>query len=496
MPKNIQHMVVLMMENRSFDHALGFLKSNTYPIDGLNGTETNPDSKGVAVRVSRDANYAGDLASDPGHDFISVNEQIFGNSQGTGTGPFMQGFVKAYESKTKNVGKSHRIMKCFNPTRLPALATLAQEYALCDRWFASVPGPTLPNRAFVYGATSQGRVNMSPNYFTLRTIFELLSEQNVSSKIYFPDWALGLAVGHILDNAKKYLASFDAFISDCKKNALPAYSFIEPRYNDLSTPGSFIEANDQHPDHNVFKGEMLIKTVYDALTSNQQTWESTLLVITYDEHGGLFDHVKPPDTVNPDGKNSEVPPFNFQRLGVRVPCVLVSPFIPRGTIVHDVFDHTSVIATARKLFLKDPEQHFLTERDRRANTFEKVLTLPGPRPGKVTIPQPVAVSSPLLAAKKGASKKAQAAARADRPLSDFQQAMLVQAFKVDTDLPAAGRTHSVVSAVNTEQTLAEYLASLQARLVKGRRKRPAKAQSARGQKTGRKTSRKTGSKKR
>src|SRR6267142_1002806 len=100
MAKNIQHLVVLMLENRSFDHALGFLKSNSYPIDGLNGDETNPDSAGVSVTVSADARYAGDLGKDPAHDFIGVNEQIFGNSQGTGSGPFMKGFVKNYQSKT------------------------------------------------------------------------------------------------------------------------------------------------------------------------------------------------------------------------------------------------------------------------------------------------------------------------------------------------------------------------------------------------------------
>jgi phospholipase C len=148
MAKNIQHLVVLMLENRSFDHMFGFLKRSTYPVDGLDGTETNPDSRGGQARVSPDARNAGDFTPDPGHDFISVNEQIFGNSQGTGSGPFMKGFVKAYEAKTGNAAKAHNIMRCFSPGRLPALTTLAQEYAVCDRWFASVPGrrcPTAPS---------------------------------------------------------------------------------------------------------------------------------------------------------------------------------------------------------------------------------------------------------------------------------------------------------------------------------------------------------------
>src|SRR5882762_8940956 len=133
MANNIQHLVVLMMENRSFDHAVGFLKSPTYNIDGLDGTETNPDSQGALVRVSREAHYSGDLLPDPGHDFISVNEQIFNISQGTGS-PTMKGFVKAYQGKTNNVLKSHNVMRCFNPGRLPALTTLAREFAICDRW--------------------------------------------------------------------------------------------------------------------------------------------------------------------------------------------------------------------------------------------------------------------------------------------------------------------------------------------------------------------------
>ena len=110
MAKEVKHLVVLMLENRSFDHMLGFLKSSSYPIDGLTGNETNPDSAGTQIKVSSDARYVGDLKNDPGHDFISVNEQIFGNSQGTGNGPFMQGFVRSYEAQTLNLTNSRRIM--------------------------------------------------------------------------------------------------------------------------------------------------------------------------------------------------------------------------------------------------------------------------------------------------------------------------------------------------------------------------------------------------
>lgn len=481
MPNKVQHLVVLMMENRSFDHSLGFLKSPTWKVDGLDGTETNPDTQGVPVRVSPDARYAGDFWPDPGHDFISVNEQIFSNSQGTGTGPFMQGFVKAYQGKTGNVPKSHNIMKCFGPGRLPALSTLAQEYAVCDRWHASVPGPTLPNRAFAFGATSLGRVDMNPNYLKLKTVFEMLDRNGVSARLYYTDWSLGLANGYILEHSNKFLYFFDDFLKDAKKNKLPAYSFIEPRFNDFSDRGQFFPAADQHPDHNVFQGEMVIKAVYDAITSNQQTWESTILVITYDEHGGLYDHVNPPPTVNPDGLNSVTPPFTFERLGVRVPAVIVSPFIPRGTIIHDkVFDHTSLIATARKLFLNNDLSKSLTQRDRQANTFDDCLTLAAPRQDKVNIPQPVDVqkrsgramvaSVDGVAAEIAMASAVTAPARpSDAPLSDFQASMIHHAFHIDSSLPPKSQTRAFVGAITTEQDAAEYLAAIRRRIEKARK---------------------------
>jgi phospholipase C len=518
MANKIEHLVVLMMENRSFDHMLGFLKSPSWPVDGLDGTETNPDGQGVRVRVSPDARYAGDFSPDPGHDFISVNEQIFSNSQGTGGGPFMQGFVKAYQGKTGNVTKSHNIMKCFGPGRLPALATLAQEYAVCDRWFASVPGPTLPNRAFAMGATSLGRVDMNPNYLALKTIFELLDGHGVSSKIYYTDWTVGLAVSYILQRAKKFLFFFDDFLKDCKKNNLPAVSYVDPRFNDFSDRGEFFPAADQHPDHNVFQGEKVIKAVYDAVTSNKQTWESTLLVITYDEHGGLYDHVTPPATVNPGDRPPGTTLFNFERLGVRVPTVLVSPFIRKGTIIHDkVFDHASLVATARKLFIKNYEQFFLTERDRRANTFEDCLTLSSPRQGKVSIPQPTATPS----ATRSLSGSAPSRAGAKRALADeiematavappsensknaldeFQATMVQHAFTLDSTLPPHEQTDTFVSAIKTEQDAAEYLAAIRARIEKSRNGGSAKsspsgaAASSGGRKSGKKAAKKNGKK--
>ena len=484
MPNQIQHLVVLMMENRSFDHMFGFLKSADWPVEGLTGTETNPDIQGVPVRVTPDARYMGDLAPDPGHDFISVNEQIFGNSQGTGS-PNMSGFVKAYHGKTNNVVKSRNVMRCFGAGRLPVLATLAQEYAVCDHWHASVPGPTLPNRAFGFGASSLGKVDMNPDYHALKTIFQLLTEQNVTSKIYYTDWTLGLANLHILRNSRKYLAFFDDFSKDCKNNKLPAFSFVEPRYNDFSDRGEFFSAADQHPDHGVMEGEKVIQAVYNAVTSNQQTWESTLLVITYDEHGGLYDHVRPPACASPnDGHPANVPNFNFDRLGVRVPAVLVSPFIPRRTIISKVFDHSSYLATARKLFIKDFNKFFLTERDRQANTFEDCVTLNTARTDKVSFQKPKDMPSGLSAsvASRAMPRSRRKMPVADEiamggsvaalpngginPLSDFQAAMIQHAFALDSRLHPQSRSVTLVSSITTEQDAAVYLAAIRKQIAK------------------------------
>lgn len=472
MPDQIKHLVVLMLENRSFDHMLGFLRSDNYPIEGLDGSQTNPDSAGTLIPVSSDARYVGDLKDDPGHDFISVNEQIFGNSQGTGNGPFMQGFVKSYEAKTGNRTKSHRVMKCFRPGRLPALATLAKEYAVCDRWFSSVPGPTLPNRAFAFGATSQGRVNMSPNYLTLKTIFERLNEHGVSSKIYYTDWTFALGVKHIgIDNPSRYLRFFDDFKDDCKKNKLPAYSFIEPRYYDNPQRGPSHLASDQHPDHNVFNGEKLIKDVYDAVTKNRQTWESTILVITYDEHGGIFDHVRPPAAVPPGDGDSLTPPFKFDRYGVRVPAVIISPFIPRETILPDEFDHTSIIATARELFLAGKPNTWLTERDKHAKTFHHCLTLENPRTDKAQIKDPTSLPKALRVAaseteEPTSSKKSNAG---NGQLSELQQVALVQMLSVETQkLKPSKQTGTIVP--KTEQEAAKYFDEVQSLLKFGKSK--------------------------
>jgi phospholipase C len=380
--KDIKSIVVLMLENRSFDHMIGYLRTDTYPIEGLTGDEfqhedpSNPAS--AAVKVNNLANFTGDLTIDPAHDTLNVNDQLFGTATpAPGMMPTNRWFLFNYAHVVgNNVTNAHKIMNCFAPSKLPALATLAQEFALCDHWYASVPGQTWPNRLFAHAATSAGFLDNEVRQYDMRTIYDNLSAQGISWSIYFHDIPQSLALTHLQAAIfKDRFQPFGSFASDARNGSLPNYSFIEPRYNDFL----FWKANDQHPDHDASLGDVLIADVYEALRNSPQ-WNQSLLVILWDEHGGIFDHVPPPQgppyAINPDGQSSSTPPFNFDRLGVRVPAVLVSPYIPKGVIDHQIYDHTSLLATVKETF---DLPAFLTRRDAAAATFEQNLSLDQPR---------------------------------------------------------------------------------------------------------------------
>lgn len=456
----IKHLVVLMMENRSFDHMFGFLAGPDYPIDGLSGTESNPNSQEQQVPVTDEADFSGELTPDPGHHFPDVNMQIFSNFEGTNDGgPLMQGFVRSYEFHTHNTPKAAHIMNCFEPKKIPVLTTLARQYAICDRWFSSVPGPTLPNRSFMHAATSIGRVDMSPIWRDeSTTIYELLDKFGVSAKIFYHDSTMAMTFKMLANGQSKWFGLIDDFYRACKLDTLPAYSFLEPRYFAQDQGGGQVfQASDQHPDHNVTEGEQLIKDVYNAIRGNQQVWESTVLAVIYDEHGGLYDHVTPPATVNPDGliaqnpgeNVAQIPPFDFTRLGLRVPAVIVSAYIPAGTIDSTVYDHTSAIATARKLFLgSQAAANFLTKRDQAANTFEHLLTLEVPRTDKPTFQAVEQVIQP------------QDGASLNKPISEHQRMLLKHAQEMELTLPPERRAGINPDTIATEGQASAYLAKV------------------------------------
>jgi phospholipase C len=385
-----RHLVVLMMESRSFDHMLGFLKSTEQDIDGLTRNESNPDSLGHDVKVSDDAAFQGQLVPTPGSSFQDVTMQVFGvlarPDQTQISAPLMRGFIKSYSNRAGgNVKQSRVVMKAFAPKMLPVLTSLALNYAVADHWFSSVPGPTIPNYGFAHYATSFGAADMQLNAsFELNrrypSVYERLISQGRTAKVYYYDQVSGpLGMALLMRDKPSLFAPYQQFLADCDKGSLPDYSFVEPNHVDhAGTAGREEISNDQHPDHSVQAGELFIASTYEALRRSP-LWANVILVIVYSNGGGLYDHIVPP-AVDSDGFRDSRTGFGFDALGIRVPAVIVSPFIRSGTVDHTVYDHTSLIATARKLFLgADWEKSFLTRRDQNAKTFDHLLTLKSPR---------------------------------------------------------------------------------------------------------------------
>lgn len=358
---NLKHIVVLMMENRSFDHMLGSLTAVNPNIDGITSGLSNPDTNGNAVSPQPKAQYQSQLQPDPDHHFPAVDLQIFGGSTAPNRQANMQGFVKSYFNQQQDVGHSQNIMYYFAQNQLPVLTTLATEFAVFNRWFASIPGPTVCNRAFAHYGTSFGRVDMNP--FEILAPFKSIYERLINAipkhtaKIYYYDTTSStLEVVNLLQNQPQLFGTYQQFLQDCASGNLPDYSFVEPNYSDHETSSGEEIASDQHPDHNVQAGELFIASVYNAIKQNPDLWASTALLVVYDEHGGIYDHVPPPACI-PDQFTASANdtgtgmPFAFDRLGVRVPAILVSPWIPAGTVVNRVFDHASIPGTATKFFL-------------------------------------------------------------------------------------------------------------------------------------------------
>jgi phospholipase C len=377
---SLKHIVVLMMENRSFDHMLGALNEQDGRIDGLTGNETNPDTNGNNAKVQPLAEFQGQLDPDPDHHFPAVDLQIYGDG-GTRVAN-MQGFVKSYFHQRGDVNHSRKILYYFTPDKLPVLTTLATEFAVFNGWFSSIPGPTICNRAFAHYGTSFGQVSMDIFYIKepYKSIYERMLKAGRTAKLYYYDPASStMEVVNLLQHEPQLFGTYRQFLEDCKRGTLPEYCFVEPNYSDHDSDSGEELANDQHPDHHVQAGELFIATVYNAIRQNPDLWKSTALLIVYDEHGGIYDHVPPPEctpdgyvaSANDTGTGRE---FRFDRLGVRVPAILVSPWIPKGTVVSGrTFERASIPATATNFFLQNYEQRSV--REKAADTFLDLLTL-------------------------------------------------------------------------------------------------------------------------
>lgn len=402
----VGHVFVLMLENHSFDHLLGFSNisgtdaesGKPTQINGLSDTESN-SYQGLTYTVQHPADFS--MPIDPAHEFPDTLWQLSGSNL-----PYdpakgyptinREGFVDNYVNSlstdeghaTSNYGE---ILKCFAPEQLPVLVTLAKAFAVCDNWFSSLPGPTWPNRFFVHAASSGG-LDHSPTTAEILE-WENLGGVNFQNGTVFDQLKTNYTNGYKLYRGNNFLSDRFPNVSalkgisclDCRDvsnlaadlNA-PAgydavYTFIEPSYGDILN-NTYKGGTSQHPLDDATGGEALIKQVYEAIR-NSPLWEKSLLIITWDEHGGFYDHVTPPKAIAPGDQTVHATMnqygFDFKQYGVRVPAVVVSPLIPAGTIDHRQYDHSSIPKTLQDLFSLTA----MTERDKAANSLLPLLLM-------------------------------------------------------------------------------------------------------------------------
>ncbi len=409
---NIDHIVVLMMENRSFDHMLGYLskeggtdgKKRT-DIEGLSGVEKNRykgrDYPSFPLPDTR-------FDESPPHSHEPVMNQIAGGE--------MTGFVVAFAKEREAAGVDPgKIMGYHNAGHVPVYDALAREFLICQRWFAAHPGPTFPNR--FYSMTGRLNRDVFGNFqfdnphgdafqpVQTRTLFDHLTEHGVSWRYYEHRYCfLRLFERYSTDDTLIVEANDSArgFFASAQAGTLPAVSFIDPNF--IDEPDG--EDNDDGAPANIGAGQNLIGRVVNAVMHGPQ-WNRTLLVITYDEHGGFFDHV------NPLLFRDKVKPVSgIDHYGVRVPAFVISPWVDQRAVSNVVFDHTSIAKTiARRFMSANPPD--MGERMAAANDLSMVLRA-APRQDLPSIPVP-----PLPA--RTSTFASQASSDADK--DDFKELM-------------------------------------------------------------------------
>jgi phospholipase C len=378
----INHIVVLMMENRSFDHMLGYLEQGGMPeVDGLTGEEKNVDRDGNEYPVwefqpdqtaFHKPGHAYDQSLDPCHSVQCVHAQLANDNGG-----FVQNFIDM-----KNPAPEDRRLPMghYSAQHVPAYDFLARQYCVCDAWHASVPGDTWPNRLFSLAGREGPKVALEHGILAeLRKLFPGKAEDgppiydvpaftrqldNEQWRWYSHDPATLRAADRryrelfhidrgnfayfdrkklsVVTDVVEELIAGDSFLDDAAKGNLREVSWIDPNFINLHIfdPGS----NDDHPPSDIKAGQALVMDLYHALVNSPQ-WEDTMLVITYDEHGGFYDHVVPPPVDDDSG---------YATYGVRVPALVIGPRV-RNFVCKESFDHTALIKTILSRFAPDPD---------------------------------------------------------------------------------------------------------------------------------------------
>jgi len=531
------NVVVLMLENRSFDNLLGHLytqeetKKLGKNFDGLDGKNIEMpvplravDRKEHAFVKPHKAKDWHQPYPDPGEVYQHVNTQLYNNIDPTnffiepcamkspynvpvdaGTPP-MTGFINDYINtlqaiKCKSCKQSiwcwlfgkckeckecesyknpayaeyNRIMQVYTPEMVPVLTKLARDFAVFDHWYCAVPSQTWCNRAFWHAAASGGKVQNPTNACTALedlkamgewvedvwsqpNIFQRMKDSGIKHRVYTQELIslTSIVTGFFKgEDAVVMDRELSTFKRDLRDKKLPKYSFLEPKF--------LGQHNDMHPSSakpglldgptkvgTVLLGEHLVWDVYNSIFTNEHYKDNTLLIITFDEHGGCFDHVAPPPHHPITKENEVVPPhpnvkgqkdFDFKRLGVRVPMIMVSSHIQPNTIMNERYDHSSFIKTVCTKW-KMPH---LTDRDLHANSFEGVFT-----PHKRDFPP---IKEPKISSRDESEYD-------NHPLHELQQSLLAGAYfaalKYKKEVDPKVRVPSI-KRVNTNKKARKYL---------------------------------------
>ena len=533
----ITHVFVVMLENHSFD--------NVFAMSGIPGitaatVENNNQYNNVTYPVQPSAPLS--MPTDPGHEFPDVLEQLAGvgaTYPPGGAYPRINnsGFAANYATSTsegpappsQDIGD---IMACFaTATQLPVLYQLATEFAVCDQWHSSLPGPTWPNRFFVHGASSSG-LDVSPTkeqmggwespvsagliggvaammaastygvpeggfQYVHGSIYDALRSAGTPYRfyndttgapselsLYSSDPSSGSSLGAIPQVAALKgvsvldFNSLQQFAADLQSAYPYPYTFIEPHYGNVHD-NTYLGGSSQHPLDDVYGGEHLLASVYAAIR-NSPYWNTSLLIVLYDEHGGFYDSVAPgqapaPGDNPPYGYNKYG--FNFEQYGVRVPAVVVSPLVARGSVDHTLYDHTSVLKTVEQLFgLKA-----LTQRDAAANSVLALLSLAAPR---TDCPMSLSTSAPVIKAASPtvAASQQQQSDAAPLPASGNLIGALSNLRKTDVELSSGtpaevAAINARVAAIQTRGDARAYAETVMNKVAAVRQQRKAAAQS-------------------
>jgi len=355
----VKNIVILMMENRSFDHMLGYLSvgpGGRADVDGLNGTQAWLDGHanldhGSAVTPFHSTNpYTMPASFDPPHE----RPNVAANLGGLNDPPYpMNGFVGSIPDKVSTDPAVRMLtMSYFGNQEVPINDFFASNFLICDRWFSSLPAGTQPNRLMAMGG--QSMIDLNCNVLpTQDLVYDWLTRQGVSWRVYhqgipfftmMPKW-----IPDILGSDK--FRSFDDLEDDLMNNPpedLPQVIFIEPTYGDAPHIGP---STDDHAPAGVADGQEFLMQAYNAVISNNRFWRGCVFVVDYDEHGGFFDHVSPPKQVTTAPVGASYP--DFRSLGVRTPGYVISPFVKNGTVSRATLDHTSVLKLIGEKFGPD-----------------------------------------------------------------------------------------------------------------------------------------------